>query len=125
ADTAAQFARLNALLDRPWVMLSAGAGMEPFRRILTYAFRAGASGYLAGRAIWWPATAEFPDWDRFRARVRSEGVPYVERVKAVLKQHGRPWWQAKRFADGFELEGAGPEFYARYAASFSASSPAG
>jgi len=115
AEAQRLYREIDGLLDRPWVMLSAGAAMEPFRRILTYAFRAGASGYLAGRAIWWPATAEFPDWEKFRARVRSEGVPYVERVQALLRQHGRPWWQAKLFAGGVELAGAGPEFYARYA----------
>ena len=115
AETQHLYKTLDNLLDRPWVMLSAGAGMEPFRRILTYAFRAGASGYLAGRAIWWPATAAYPDWDGFRARVREQGVPYVKLVQALLRAHGRPWWEAKRYAGGFELEGAGPEFYARYA----------
>ena len=75
---------MDAMLDRPWVMLSAGAAMEAFRRILTYAFRAGASGYLAGRAIWWPAAQEYPNWERFRARVREEGLPYVKQVQALL-----------------------------------------
>ena len=65
-------------------MLSAGAAMEPFRRILTYAFRAGASGYLAGRAIWWPAALEYPDWDAFRRRVREHGLPYVALVQSLL-----------------------------------------
>ncbi len=116
AATQGLFDAIDALLDRPWVMLSAGAAMEPFRRILTYAFRAGASGYLAGRAIWWPAAQEFPDWDRFRARVRSEGLPYVRRVQAVLQERARPWTEARLFAGGIELEGAGPEFYAGYPA---------
>ncbi len=115
-ETQGLFDSIDGLLDRPWVMLSAGAAMEPFRRILTYAFRAGASGYLAGRAIWWPAAQEFPDWDRFRARLRSEGLPYVERVQAVLQQHGRPWTAARLFAGGIELEGAGPGFYSDYPA---------
>ena len=93
AAAQAWFGRIDALLDRPWVMLSAGAGAEPFRRVLTYAFRAGASGYLAGRAIWWPAALEYPDWDRFRARVLSEGVPYIERVGAVLRERATPWFE--------------------------------
>ena len=106
------FRRIDALLDRPWVMLSAGAAAEPFRRILTYAFRAGASGYLAGRAIWWPAALELPDWDRFRARVREEGVPYVERVGAVLRQHATPWHARPLFRDGAVR--LGPDFLSTY-----------
>ena len=112
ADAQAWFHQVDALLDRPWVMLSAGAAAEPFRRILTYAFRAGASGYLAGRAIWWPATAALPDWDGFRARVRSEGVPYIEQVGAVLRQHGTPWHQ--RPLHQGRAPGFGPDFLSQY-----------
>jgi len=35
------------------VMLSAGAAMAEFANVLRYAYRAGAHGFLAGRAIWW------------------------------------------------------------------------
>ena len=111
AEAQAWFGRIDALLDRPWVMLSAGAGAEPFRRVLTYAFRAGASGYLAGRAIWWPAALEFPDWDRFRARVLSEGVPYIERVGGALRQHATPWFQRPAHRDAPAL---GEDFLRAY-----------
>ena len=113
AAAQAWFRRIDGLLDRPWVMLSAGAAAEPFRRILTYAFRAGASGYLAGRAIWWPAALELPDWEAFRARVLSEGVPYIERVGAILRQHGTPWHQRALFQGGAP-EAMGREFLSRY-----------
>lgn len=113
-ETQGWYDRIDGLLDRPWVMLSAGAGMEPFRRILTYAFRAGASGYLAGRAIWWPAAQSFPDWDEFRRRIREEGVPYVAAVQSVLEAHGKPWFEKPAFRDGVRLAQAGPRFYADY-----------
>jgi tagatose 1,6-diphosphate aldolase len=86
------FDAIDARLDRPWVMLSAGAAMEPFRRVLTYAFRAGASGYLAGRAIWWPAFRDrYPDMDAFRAQVRAEGcrMSHESRSVAPLRTPGR------------------------------------
>jgi tagatose 1,6-diphosphate aldolase len=116
AAAAAQdwFHRIDGLLDRPWVMLSAGAAAEPFRRILTYAFRAGASGYLAGRAIWWPAALELPDWDRFRARVRADGVPYIDQVTAILRQHGTPWHARPLFRAGARADAMGPDFVSRY-----------
>ncbi len=108
------FNRIDALLDRPWVMLSAGAAAEPFRRILTYAFRAGASGYLAGRAIWWPAALEVPDWERFRARVRAEGVPYIASVGETLRRHGTPWHRRPLFQGSPRMTAMGPHFVSEY-----------
>lgn len=108
------FDQIDAHLDRPWVMLSAGAGMEPFRRVLAYAFRAGASGYLAGRAIWWGATEHFPDLEAFRAQVRAQGIPYAEKIQAMLHQHGRPWTEKMGGESPVALRDAGPAFYAHY-----------
>jgi len=114
ADTQAWFDRIDALLDRPWVMLSAGAGMEPFRRVLTYAFRAGASGFLAGRAIWWDAFQAFPDMARFEAELGQGGVAYLNRINALLREHGTPWTQRPAFADGLEITPGGADFVRDY-----------
>jgi tagatose 1,6-diphosphate aldolase len=113
-STQQAFDRIDALLDRPWVMLSAGAGMEPFRRILTYAFKAGASGYLAGRAIWWGAAQSYPDMEGFRRTLRSQGLPYVEAIQANLEQYGVPWQEKPVFAGTPKLAAAGPKFYEAY-----------
>lgn len=110
------FNQIDLLLDRPWVMLSAGAGMEPFRRVLTYAFRAGASGYLAGRAIWWGAAEQFPDLDAFRAQIRAQGVPYAEKIQHTLQQYGRPWTEKMGVKGEVRLSHAGPSFYENYPA---------
>jgi tagatose 1,6-diphosphate aldolase len=121
----AWFDQLGQTIERPWVMLSAGAGMEPFRRIVAHAFRAGASGYLAGRAIWWPVfEASFPDWDAMRAGILREGIPYAQKLQALLDRTGQPWTACRAFADGVTLADAGPDFYARYGASDASSNPA-
>lgn len=90
--------RVQALFDalgeaaaRPWVMLSAGAGREAFRRVLHYAYAAGASGYLAGRAIWLSAFARFPDWDAIAAAIRAEALPYMRELNALTDRAARPW----------------------------------
>jgi tagatose 1,6-diphosphate aldolase len=114
ADTQGWFDRIDALLDRPWVMLSAGAGMEPFRRILTYAFRAGASGYLAGRAIWWESFEAYPDMARFEAALAEGSVAYMHRINALLRQHGTPWMRRPAFRDGLAITPAGAEFVTAY-----------
>jgi len=111
------FDDLGRTLDRPWVMLSAGAGMEPFRRIVAHALRAGASGYLAGRAIWWPVfQSTFPDWTAMREGVQRQGVPYAQQLHRLVEETGTPWTACRAFSGGIELEGAGPDFYARYPA---------
>src|SRR6266516_2492641 len=49
---AAACKELDAGIDVPWVILSAGVGYEEFKKQVSIACSAGASGYLAGRSIW-------------------------------------------------------------------------
>lgn len=97
-STQATFDALGRAAGRPWVVLSAGAGPEEFRRVVTYACRAGASGFLAGRAIWWEALARFPDLDRFVSDLRSTAVPYLESLTDLVRQEATPWNRHPRFA---------------------------
>ena len=91
------FDALGAAAGRPWVMLSAGAGKEEFRRVLTHAYRAGASGYLAGRAIWLEAFAHFPDWQKICNELRSGGVSYMRGLNELTNSQARPWHQHPAF----------------------------
>lgn len=50
-------AEANELLPSPWVLLSEGRDFDEFRELLSVACRAGASGFMAGRAIWGGAVA--------------------------------------------------------------------
>lgn len=96
-DTQAWFDRLAAAAGRPWVVLSAGAGPETFVRALTYACRAGASGFLAGRAIWWQAVTEFPDLEAVRRRLVDESIPYLRRLSELTARLARPWPHHPRY----------------------------
>jgi tagatose 1,6-diphosphate aldolase len=91
AAVQALFDELDRAAGRPWVMLSAGAGMTEFRRVLHYAYGAGASGYLAGRAIWLEAFQRFPDWDGIRDELRGAAVPYMRELNALTGTMARPW----------------------------------
>jgi tagatose 1,6-diphosphate aldolase len=115
-ETRRAYEEIDALLDRPWVMLSAGAGMEPFRRICAFAFAAGASGYLAGRALWWQAFQQFPDMDAFRAALRRDSTAYIEALVERLHRTGTPWTERPAFREGVKLAQAGPDFYREYGA---------
>ena len=94
------FDALGEAAGRPWVMLSAGAGMEEFRRILTHAYRAGASGYLAGRAIWLKAFEQFPDWDAIRQGLRGEAVEYTRSLNELTDHTAQPWQAHRGFGAG-------------------------
>lgn len=55
ADTTTLLAacqRLNDALDTPWVILSSGVPADLFGHAVRVACKAGASGFLAGRAVW-------------------------------------------------------------------------
>jgi len=80
-----------ACAGTPWVMLSAGASMASFEHAIGYACRAGASGFLAGRAVWWEALSAFPDGDAVRRRLQTESLPYLQRLQALARRLGRPW----------------------------------
>ena len=52
-DTAA---RITTAVDCPWVVLSSGVRAEDFPRAVSLSMAGGASGFLAGRAVWADAT---------------------------------------------------------------------
>lgn len=110
-ETQKWFDALGAAAGRPWVMLSAGAGMDEFRRILTHAYRAGAAGYLAGRAIWSKAFGHFPDWDAIRAGLRGEAVDYMRTLNTLTDSSATPWHQHACYgASGARVEPADASF---------------
>lgn len=74
----------------PWVLLSAGASPKAFERALVLACRAGASGFLAGRSLWWEALHAFPDAEHVRARLRHAAEHQLRHLRHVVQRHGKP-----------------------------------
>ena len=109
------FDRLGQAAGRPWVMLSAGAGKQDFKRVLAYAFKAGASGFLAGRAIWADSFAHWPDLDAMAEDLRRSGAPYLAELGAMAGREATPLMAAQGLVEGVEIAGGGfdlPESYA-------------
>lgn len=110
------FDEMGRLAGRPWVMLSAGAGKAQFRNILTHAYQAGASGYLAGRAIWLDAFSHFPDWDRMRADLSGEACAYMDDLNALTEAKAMPWHRHPLFdGDGLAFSPSDATFRDTYA----------
>lgn len=106
--------QLASLSTRPWVLLSAAAGPDDFQRSLTYAFRAGASGYLCGRAIWQGAFENFPDFAAMERVLSTESVRYVQSINALADRLAVPWTSHRAWRGGVGMAGDGPEFAAGY-----------
>lgn len=91
AEVQAVFDEMGRLAGRPWVMLSAGAGKPEFRKVLSHAFAAGASGFLAGRAIWLDAFKAYPDWDAIRDGLLGGAVDYMADISALADAKAANW----------------------------------
>ena len=109
-EVQAVFDALGDAAGRPWVMLSLGAGKAAFERILAYAFAAGASGFLAGRAVWLEAAKAYPDLEAMRRAMAADAVPYFDRLSALARERARPWFRHPCFGDGPELAHRGLDF---------------
>jgi sulfofructosephosphate aldolase len=80
-------AELDRVLACPWVVLSSGVEPSDFPSAVQAACRAGASGMLAGRAIWRTALAAADP----TALLHEHAVPRLRELAAIVDRHGRPW----------------------------------
>jgi tagatose 1,6-diphosphate aldolase len=113
ADVRGFLAELDAAASVPWVILSAGVGPREFALSVELACEAGASGFLAGRAVWWDALDAYPDVDAMRARLRSVSVPYLRSLRALVER-GRPWMAHPSIGGTVAVDGASPTWYETY-----------
>lgn len=79
----------DTLGNLPWVLLTAGVDWEAFRRQAKIAMRGGASGFLAGRAIWKECVA-MPPAER-EAFVRDIAVARFKELVAIAERDATPW----------------------------------
>ncbi|MEU4603296.1 aldolase [Kribbella sp. NPDC023972] len=81
--------QLTNTLEVPWVVLSNGVARDDFPRAVELACRGGASGTLAGRALWTPAL-ETDDPASVLATTCRERLALIA---GTVRQHARPWTQ--------------------------------
>ncbi|MBN1286564.1 MAG: tagatose 1,6-diphosphate aldolase [Anaerolineae bacterium] len=80
---------VGAASAAPWVLLSAGVDFEMFEPQVRAACAAGASGFLAGRAIWKEVVPMPPnERDRFLAEV---AIPRIDTLSGIAASAARPW----------------------------------
>lgn len=74
---------LNSLSPVPWTVLSEGSDYRLFAECLRAACRAGASGFMAGRAVWREAAAGEGDMETCAAR--------LDGLRAIAEEEGADW----------------------------------
>jgi tagatose 1,6-diphosphate aldolase len=95
ADRAAltrQCQELNQASIQPWVLLSAGADIDRFAEALLIACQCGASGFLAGRAIWKDYVKIGNSTER-RAALKQKAVHNLGMVSHIAQRDALPWFQ--------------------------------
>jgi sulfofructosephosphate aldolase len=79
--------RLTQAIGRPWVVLSQGVDRDDFLTAVRAACRGGASGFLAGRALWSDVVGR-TDPERALADI---SVPRLQRLIDVVDHEATPW----------------------------------
>jgi len=90
---------LSQVSRLPWVLLSAGADFKRFRKEVEIACKAGASGFMAGRALWQEATQISSREERlifFESRTVTRLIELTEMANAWAM----PWYAKMGYADG-------------------------
>ena len=83
----------------PWVLLSAGVGFDSFKKQVEIACKAGASGFLAGRALWQEG-AQIPSREERMSFFRNTAAPRLKELTEIADIYGKPWYFKLRAKDG-------------------------
>ena len=85
--------RLGDAIGSPWAVLSAGVDFDVFTDVLRVSCdEGGASGFIAGRAVWKDAVGMAPA--ERRAFLADEGLRRLEGCVAAIDGRARPWREA-------------------------------
>lgn len=87
AEKAATCAAVTDILPTPWVVLSQGVPVEEFPAAVQIACQEGASGFLAGRAIWSDTIGTGNTVELLRTRSADR----LRRLGDIVDEFARPW----------------------------------
>jgi sulfofructosephosphate aldolase len=83
-------ALLNDCMTGPWVVLSQGVERDRFAGAVRAACLEGASGFLAGRALW----SDVVGTSDVRGELRARSVDRLEALADIVDETARPWQEA-------------------------------
>lgn len=83
-------ATLNEKAIRPWVLLSAGEKFDLFVKQVELAMKAGASGTMAGRAIF-QEYFEYTDRASQKKFLKTTGMDRMKKLAELVDKYAAPW----------------------------------
>ena len=104
--------KLDAASEKPWVILSAGVDFDAFYQQVEIACKAGASGFLGGRAIWQEAAPITDTKERVKF-LSTVAVDRLKRLTEVAEKYGTPWYK-KLGLSGVKIANLGEDWYRKY-----------
>jgi tagatose 1,6-diphosphate aldolase len=90
---------LNRASRLPWVLLSAGVDFESFRKQVKIACKAGASGFLAGRALWQEGAQIRSRHERMNF-FQNTAAPRLKELAEIADIYGKPWYSRLEAKNG-------------------------
>ncbi len=103
---------LNNASMLPWVLLSAGVDFESFKKQVKIACKAGASGFLAGRALWQEG-AQIRNRTKRMSFFQNTAAPRLKELAELADSYGKPWYSRMR-ADNEKFTLVTEDWYQSY-----------
>ena len=79
--------RISEAIGSPWVVLSNGVKQPFFNEAVKACAMGGASGFLAGRAVW----ADIVGAADIPKALREVSIPRLEQLAEIVDTHAKPW----------------------------------
>ena len=79
--------RISEVIQGPWVVLSNGVKQEFFADAVKSCCQGGASGFLAGRAVW----ADIVGATDIPKALREVSVPRLQKLAEIVDEYAKPW----------------------------------
>jgi len=95
--------RLDKASQLPWVLLSAGTDFVRFRKQVEIACRNGASGFMAGRALWQEA-ARIGSREERMTFFKNQTVARLRELTGMADKWASPWYVKLGFRNGWFTE---------------------
>ncbi len=105
-----RLALLNETAIRPWVLLSAGEKFDLFVKQTELAMKAGASGYMAGRAIF----NEYFEQDTPQKRelfLAKEATARIRALNRIVNENAAPWMRRESITSRDLAARVSPDWY--------------
>lgn len=79
--------RISEVISAPWVVLSNGVKQPFFNDAVKACAQGGASGFLAGRAVW----ADIVGASDIPQALREVSIPRLQQLGEIVDTYARPW----------------------------------